>query len=67
MLTGSLFVSRKGKVMNLVEKRKHKRLVVNLDLLCRELGSKSDKTHSGHAVNASPGGLYFETDSNQGR
>ena len=46
-----------------VEKRRHRRLGVNFELSCRKVNSKGRAVHVGRAVNASPGGLYFETDS----
>jgi hypothetical protein len=45
------------------EKRKHQRLPIGLDLSCHEIGSTSEKWHSGRTMNVSPGGLYFQTDS----
>ena len=44
------------------EERKHKRLAVKFDLSCCKVGSTTGKSHTGHTVNVSPGGLYFETD-----
>jgi hypothetical protein len=45
------------------EKRKYQRLPIRLDLLCRKVGSATEKWHSGCMMNVSPGGLYFQTDS----
>ena len=45
------------------EKRKYQRLPIRLDLLCRKVGSTSERWHSGCMMNVSPGGLYFQTDS----
>lgn len=46
-----------------VEKRKYKRVPANYTLCCREIGKVSDLVHHGRTVNASPGGLYFRTNS----
>jgi hypothetical protein len=43
------------------EKRKYKRLDIELDLSCRNVSSTAEKSHTGQTVNVSPGGLYFET------
>ena len=45
------------------EKRRHKRLPMRLDLLCRKLGTPAQKVHTGCVVNVGTGGLYFETTS----
>jgi len=47
--------------MNRPEKRKYKRVPIILDLLCHKVGSPAEKLYTGHTVNVSPGGLYFET------
>jgi hypothetical protein len=44
------------------ERRKYKRLGAKFDLSYREVGSATDRTHSGCTVNVSTGGLYFETE-----
>jgi len=44
------------------EKRKYRRLPINLDLSCRKAGSTGGKFHNGCTVNVSPGGLYFESE-----
>lgn len=46
---------------NTSEKRKYKRLSIKLDLSYRKAGSAAEKFYTGHTVNVSPGGLYFET------
>jgi len=43
------------------EKRKYQRLPIGLDLSCRKIGSAQEKCHTGRTINASPGGLYFQT------
>lgn len=48
--------------MNGAEKRKFKRIPVTLDLSCRIVGSREERLHTGHTVNVSPGGLYFQTE-----
>ena len=47
--------------MSWSEKRKYKRLAVNLDLSCRKVGPPAENFYTGRTVNVSPGGLYFET------
>jgi hypothetical protein len=47
--------------MSRSEKRKYKRLDIELDLSCRNVSSTAEKSHTGQTVNVSPGGLYFET------
>ncbi|MHC4913741.1 MAG: PilZ domain-containing protein [Planctomycetota bacterium] len=51
-------------MMNGAEKRKFKRMPVTLDLSCRIVGSTKERLHTGHTVNVSPGGLYFQTEAN---
>ena len=43
------------------DKRKYKRLPIELDLSYRKADSTAKKFHAGCTVNVSPGGLYFET------
>jgi hypothetical protein len=43
------------------EKRKHRRLAVELDLSCRKITPPAEQTYTGRTYNVSPGGLYFET------
>jgi hypothetical protein len=43
------------------ERRKYKRLGANFNLSYREVGSDTNRSHSGCTVNVSTGGLYFET------
>lgn len=43
------------------EKRKHRRLSVNLDLSYRKVDSTDGTSHRGCTLNAGPGGLYFQT------
>ena len=47
--------------MRSCERRKYRRLAVTLDLSCRKVGSSTQQFYTGHTVNVSPGGLYFET------
>jgi len=49
--------------MNGPEKRKYKRLGLELDLQCIKLGTQCRQSHSGRTINVSPGGLYFEINS----
>jgi hypothetical protein len=44
------------------EKRKFKRLQIKLDLLCHKAYSTVKESHIGRTTNVSPGGLYFETE-----
>ena len=48
-------------MMGATEKRKYKRLAVELNLSCRKIGSSAQRFHTGRTVNVSPCGLYFET------
>ncbi len=43
------------------EKRKFRRLGAKFDLSCSRVGSPAEEFQSGHTLNVSPGGLYFET------
>ncbi len=49
--------------MDGTERRKYKRLGAKFDISCREVGSATERAHTGRTVNVSPGGLYFETQS----
>ena len=49
-------------IMSRSEKRKYRRLPMKLDLSCRKAGSPAEKSYTGYTVNVSPGGLYFETE-----
>jgi hypothetical protein len=48
--------------MEVNEKRKFKRLQIKLDLLCHKAYSTVKESHIGCTTNVSPGGLYFETE-----
>ncbi len=43
------------------ERRKYKRLGMNFDISCREVGSTTERAHAGCTINVGTGGLYFET------
>ena len=43
------------------ERRRHNRLAMSLDLLCRKLGAPAQQLYQGRVVNIGTGGLYFET------
>ena len=43
------------------EKRKDRRLVIRLSLLCRKLGEPTPRLYAGTVLNVGAGGLYFET------
>jgi len=43
------------------EKRRDRRIGAQFDVSCHAVGSAASKSYDGHAVNASSGGLYFET------
>jgi len=47
--------------MDRSEKRRHKRLGAKYNLSCRKVGSAGSISYSGHTVNVSTGGLYYET------
>ena len=47
--------------MDGTEKRRFKRLGINYIISYAEVGSLTEQFQSGHAVNVSPGGLFFET------
>jgi len=42
------------------ERRKYKRLGAKFDISCREVGSTTERAHTGCTVNVGTGGLYFE-------
>ncbi|MHC4740422.1 MAG: PilZ domain-containing protein [Planctomycetota bacterium] len=48
--------------MNGFEKRKHRRLEIELNLLCSRPGEAKPKIQTGTVINIAPGGLYFKTD-----
>lgn len=50
-----------GRQMSRSYKRKYKRLPIKLDLSYCKVDSTAKKSHTGHTVNVSPVGLYFET------
>lgn len=45
------------------DKRRYPRREIELDLLCRKVGSTTEKWHNGRTTNISPSGLYFQTES----
>ena len=45
------------------EKRRYLRLGAQYNISCRIVGSTENNPYQGHTVNVSPGGMYFETDS----
>jgi hypothetical protein len=47
--------------MDCREKRKYKRLPIELKLICRKVGSAEDGVYTGCTVNVSTGGVYFTT------
>ncbi len=49
--------------MDGTERRRYKRLGAKFDISCHEVGSATERAHTGRTVNVSPGGLYFETQS----
>jgi hypothetical protein len=49
-------------MMDRPEKRRHMRLGAKYDISCRIVGSTENKPYEGHTVNVSPGGLYFQTE-----
>lgn len=46
------------------DKRKYKRVKSKLNLSCRDIEALMEPSYSGQTINVSPGGLYFETESN---
>jgi hypothetical protein len=50
------------RMMDRTEKRKHRRLGANYNISCRKIGSTENRAYDGFTANVSPGGLYFETD-----
>ena len=48
-------------IMDGSERRKYQRSRVKLDISCHKVGAVTEQSHAGYTVNASPGGLYFET------
>jgi len=49
------------RMMDRLEKRRHKRLGAQYNISCRKVGSAVQISCDGCTVNVSPGGLYFET------
>jgi len=49
------------KMMDRIEKRKHRRLGAHYSISCRKVGSTENRAYEGLTLNVSPGGLYFET------
>ncbi len=43
------------------QKRKYRRLPLELDISCRSIDAPARKIHTGRTVNVCPGGLYFQT------
>lgn len=48
--------------MDRKEQRRHKRLGAEYNLSCRKVGAMPNVSYSGHTLNVSTGGLYFETE-----
>jgi len=48
-----------------VDKRRNKRIPVNYEICCRQIGDDTGNVHHGRSVNASPSGLYFRTNSSE--
>ena len=46
------------------ERRKHRRLLVRMGILCRKVGTMHDYAFSGSSVNISPDGLLVESSQN---
>ena len=46
------------------ERRKHRRLLVRLGIICRKIGSLHDHVFSGNSLNISPDGLLVESGQN---
>ncbi|MHC5061556.1 MAG: PilZ domain-containing protein [Planctomycetota bacterium] len=44
------------------EKRRHRRVPLNLTVLCQQVGKSGGTVYAGNAVNASPGGVLVEFD-----
>ena len=49
-------------MMDRPEKRQHRRLGAQYNISCRKVGSTADTSYDGFTVNVSPGGVYFETE-----
>ena len=49
-------------MMDRPEKRRHRRLGAQYNISCRKAGSTEHTSYDGHTVNVSPGGLYFQTE-----
>jgi hypothetical protein len=45
----------------MAERRKHRRLSIQLDILCRKVGGPGEEFSKGSTLNVSTGGLYFQT------
>lgn len=50
------------RTMDRTEKRRHKRLGAKYNLSCRQVGATGNVSYSGHTVNISTGGVYFQTE-----
>jgi hypothetical protein len=59
--TGNKHYYARMRMMDRPEKRRHKRLVSQYNISCREVGTTANISYEGHTINVSPGGLYFET------
>ena len=49
-------------MMDRPEKRRHRRLGAQYNISCRKVGSTAHTSYDGHTVNVSPGGVYFQTE-----
>jgi hypothetical protein len=45
--------------------RRYQRIPIKLDLSCHKIGSFAEKWYAGRTINISPGGLYFQTTTNE--
>jgi len=59
----SFFINIKGVEMmgGENERRKHRRLLVRMGILCRKVGTMDEKAFVGNSVNISPDGLLIES------
>ena len=47
------------------EKRRYQRIPIKLDLSCQKIGSFAQKWYIGRTINVSPGGLCFQTSTDE--
>lgn len=50
----------------MAENRRHQRLPMRLNVLCRKVGQSADKLYKGRTLNISTGGVLFETQGGDG-